>query len=131
MNVSEPPGVAPIRVLVADAEPSVRRALKALLDTAPEIEVVGEASQSEELLSLAARHLPDVVVLTYAMPVGDGFVTTRRIKRRRLSEQVVVLTIDPSIEQEARACGADEVLLKGCTVDDLLRAIRRGSRVLQ
>ena len=118
-----------IRVLLEDDDSWVRRAMRALLSTDPGLEVVGEARDGEEALLLAEKLRPDVVLLDYGTPVADGLATTRGIKRRHLAKRIVVLTIDQTIGPQARECGADDVLLKGCAEEDLLDAIRRGSSV--
>ncbi|MEU1872516.1 MULTISPECIES: response regulator transcription factor [unclassified Streptomyces] len=73
-------GPAPVRILVCDDHVVVRAGLLALLDSAPGIEVVGEAGTGEEALALAARLAPDVVLMDLQLGAGiDGVETTRRL----------------------------------------------------
>jgi DNA-binding NarL/FixJ family response regulator len=133
MNV--PPGekaVREVRVLIADDEPSARRALKALLTTAtlhpsdnyaPRLQVIGEAADGQAAVQLAAEHQPDVVLMDLHMPVMSGLQATRTIKHRQPGVRVVVLTMYGGQRQNALAVGADAFLLKGCPVKELLAAI--------
>ncbi|MGW5563146.1 response regulator [Streptomyces tendae] len=73
-------GPAPVRILVCDDHVVVRAGLLALLDSAPGIEVVGEAGTGEEALALSARLAPDVVLMDLQLGAGiDGVETTRRL----------------------------------------------------
>lgn len=74
------PDRAAVRILVCDDHAVVRAGLLALLDSAPDIEVVGEAGTGEEALALAARLAPDVVLMDLQLGEGiDGVETTRRL----------------------------------------------------
>jgi DNA-binding NarL/FixJ family response regulator len=113
----------PIRVLLVDDQPSVRKGLKALLAFYPEILVVGEAVNGEEALQLVVEHLPQVVVMDLQMPVMDGVAATRLIKTQWPAIKVIILTVQAARRSEALAAGADIFLLKGNGPEVLPHAI--------
>ena len=112
-----------IRVLIADDQRSARQGLKALLAFAPQIEVIGEASNGQEAVELVAEKGPDVVLMDAQMPEIDGLEATRLIKNRWPQVKVMMLTMFPSRRPEALAVGADRFLLKGGTAESLQDAI--------
>ncbi len=114
-----------IRVFLADDHNIVRQGLKALLDEEPGIEVVGEAADGREAVSLVPQIMPDVVVMDVAMPGLHGTEATRRIVDSTPDIGVVALSIHSDrrfVEQMLKA-GARGYLRKGCGFDELLRAI--------
>jgi len=111
------------RVLIADDRLRSRQGLGALLTTQPGIEVVGQAGNGREAICLIERNRPDAVVMDAKMPDLDGLEATRMIKRRWPQVRVVILTMYGSHEADALAAGADAFLVKGCSADDLLKAI--------
>ncbi len=113
-----------LRVLIGDDEVRVRRSLKALLTTWPEIDVVGEAADGQEVVRLVEERHPDVVLLDIRMPIMDGLEATRLIKSRYPGSRVIVLTMYADHRAEALAAGADVFLLKGHP-EELLAALRR------
>ncbi|KAB8186051.1 response regulator [Microbispora catharanthi] len=99
-----------MRVLVVDDQQLMREGLVALLDLVDHVEVVGDAGNGEEALSLVAELRPDVVLMDLRMPVMDGVEATRRISREHPEVAVVVLTTyddDRSVDSAllAGACG--------------------------
>ncbi|GLX05779.1 response regulator transcription factor [Microbispora sp. NBRC 16548] len=99
-----------MRVLVVDDQQLMREGLVALLDLVDHVEVVGDAGNGEEALSLVAELRPDVVLMDLRMPVMDGVEATRRISRAYPEVAVVVLTTyddDRSVDSAllAGACG--------------------------
>lgn len=82
----------PIRVLVVDDSPFVRKAFTRVLADAPDVKVVGEAGDGREALAEVERLSPDVVLLDLGMPVLDGLATLRELKRRSPGTAVVVVS---------------------------------------
>jgi DNA-binding NarL/FixJ family response regulator len=116
----------PLRIVIADAVPRARAALLALLRRWPDVSVVGEAADGQELVQLVASGQPDVVVLDARLPLLDGLGATRAIKGSRPATRVIVLSLYADQRQAALAAGADVFLLKGCPITDLARAICEG-----
>jgi DNA-binding NarL/FixJ family response regulator len=120
------PGLEPLRVLIADDHPLFRDGLRTLLSTAPETEVVGEASNGQEVIALAARLEPDVIVMDLQMPGVNGIEATRQILHRSPHIGILVVTMfedDASVFAAMRA-GARGYVLKGATHAEVLRAVR-------
>jgi DNA-binding NarL/FixJ family response regulator len=117
-----------IRVLVADDQALVRAGFKALLDAREDIEVVGEAADGAEALSLAKTLKPDVVLMDIRMPVLDGLQATREITADpRLGRvRIVILTTFQLDEYlfEALRYGASGFLVKDTEPVDLVTAVR-------
>ena len=117
-----------IRVLVADDQTLVRAGFRVLVESAPDLEVVGEAGDGVEAVELARRELPDVVLMDIRMPVMDGLEATRQTVALDRAEgiRVLVLTtfdLDEYVYEALRA-GASGFLLKDTPPADLLAAIR-------
>lgn len=103
-----------IRVLLVDDQHLIRAGLRMLCESAPDIEVVGEADNGREAVSLAARLRPDVVVMDLRMPGVDGITATSRILADRPATRVLVLTTfgDDDHLYPALTAGACGFLLK-------------------
>ena len=117
-----------IRVLVADDQMLVRAGFRVLVDSAPDLEVVGEAGNGQEAVDLARSARPDVVLMDIRMPRLDGLEATRRIvaDERLAGVRVLVLAtfdLDEYVYEALRA-GASGFLLKDTPPADLLAAIR-------
>jgi DNA-binding NarL/FixJ family response regulator len=117
-----------IRVLLADDQALLRSAFRVLVDSEPDMEVVGEASDGAEAVRLARDERADVVLMDIRMPGTDGLAATRLISEDPgLSHvRVVMLTtfeVDEYVVQSLRA-GASGFLGKGAEPDELLNAIR-------
>ncbi|WP_225635189.1 response regulator [Streptomyces solaniscabiei] len=130
--MTEPAAPAPVRILVCDDHVVVRAGLLALLDSAPGIEVVGEAGTGEEALALAARLAPDVVLMDLQLGEGiDGVETTRRLTAAGgPSPHVLVLTTYDTDADITRAieAGATGYLLKAERPEELFAAIHAAAR---
>ncbi|AKZ56478.1 Transcriptional regulatory protein LiaR [Streptomyces ambofaciens ATCC 23877] len=126
------PAPAPVRILVCDDHVVVRAGLLALLDSAPGIEVVGEAGTGEEALALAARLAPDVVLMDLQLGEGiDGVETTRRLTAASGGPpHVLVLTTYDTDADITRAieAGATGYLLKAERPEELFAAIHAAAQ---
>lgn len=121
-----------IRVVVADDQPLLRTGFKALIATAPDLDVVGEAGDGREAVRLARAARADVVLMDIRMPVLDGIAATRLITADEdlAGVRVLILTtfeIDEYVFEALRA-GASGFLGKSAEADELLDAIRTVSR---
>ncbi|MET8769904.1 response regulator transcription factor [Streptomyces sp. NPDC004658] len=117
-----------IRVLLADDQALLRSAFRVLVDSEPDMEVVGEASDGAEAVRLAKEHGPDVVLMDIRMPGTDGLAATRQIGAdpSLARVRVVILTtfeVDDYVVRALRA-GASGFLGKGSEPEELLNAIR-------
>ncbi len=106
----------------------VRAGLRMILESQPDLEVVGEAANGREAVELAARRRPDVILMDVRMPVLDGIEATRQITRERSGTvaRVVILTTYELDEYvfDGLAAGASAFLLKHAPPEELIRAIR-------
>jgi DNA-binding NarL/FixJ family response regulator len=121
-----------IRVVVADDQPLLRTGFRALIASAPDLEVVGEAGDGREAVRLARAAQADVVLMDIRMPVLDGIAATRLITGDEdlAGVRVLILTtfeIDEYVFEALRA-GASGFLGKSAEADELLAAIRTVSR---
>jgi two-component system response regulator NreC len=122
--------MAKISVLVIDDHVLVRQGLRCVLETDPEIEIVGEAGDGRSAAELAERLRPDVVLMDLTLPDIDGIEATRLIANRREGPNVLVLTMhsdDVSVRQSLKA-GARGYLLKDADDVDLLNAVKAVAR---
>jgi DNA-binding NarL/FixJ family response regulator len=126
-----------IRVLLADDQQLVRAGFKVLLDSAADIEVVGEAANGEDAIAQAQQTRPDVVLMDIRMPVLDGLGATRRIvgDRDLAGVRVLILTtfeVDEYVFEALRS-GASGFVVKDMEPAELLQAVRvvaRGDALL-
>jgi DNA-binding NarL/FixJ family response regulator len=115
-----------VRVLIVDDHAQFRTGLRALLATAPEVEVCGEAASGEEALVAVAAQQPDVVLLDLTMPGIGGIAATERIVQVSPHVRVLVLSMaddDESIFASLRA-GARGYVLKGARRAEIIRSIK-------
>jgi DNA-binding NarL/FixJ family response regulator len=115
-----------LRVLTVDDHPAFRAGIRAVLSSAPDLELVGEAGSGAEAVRLAGSLRPDVVVMDVQMPGLDGIEATRRLGSVAPSARVLVLTMfeDDATVFRAMRAGAWGFVLKGANYGELLRAIR-------
>jgi DNA-binding NarL/FixJ family response regulator len=117
-----------LRVVLADDQKLIRAGFRVLIDSADDLEVVGEATTGVEAVQLARRIRPDLVLMDIRMPEMDGVEATRQITRdeQLAAVRILILTtfeIDEYVLQALRA-GASGFLGKGVDPDGLLAAIR-------
>lgn len=120
----------PITVIIVDDHEMVRHGAAGYLEAQPDISVVAEAESGEEAVSLASKHVPDVVLMDLVMPGMDGVEATRRVKDTSPRTQIIVLTSyheDAHIFPSLKA-GAISYLLKDVKARELVEAIRRAAR---
>jgi NarL family two-component system response regulator LiaR len=119
-----------IRVVVADDHDIVRKGIRALLATEPDIEVVGEAENGREAVTEAERLQPDVILMDLVMPEVDGIEAIRRITARQPEARILVLTsfaADDKVFPAIKA-GALGYLLKDSGPEELVQAIHQVHR---
>ncbi|HWD03876.1 MAG TPA: response regulator transcription factor [Amycolatopsis sp.] len=115
-----------LRVVLADDQAVVREGLVTLLGLLPGVDVVGAAADGDTALELVAQHRPDVLLVDLRMPHRDGVETTRLVRERHPSTEVVVLTTytdDESLLGALRA-GARGFLTKDADAEAIARALR-------
>ena len=119
-----------IRVIVADDHHLVRQGIRALLEKADDIEVVGEAADGQEAVELVKRLTPDVLVMDMAMPRLNGSQAVGRVRALGVATQVVILSMysDETLVRQALRNGARGYLLKRSVTEELLLAVRAASR---
>lgn len=119
-----------IKILIADDHALMRMGLKALLETQPDIETIGEASDGSEAVRKARKLLPDVIIMDILMPGTDGIEATRQITEALPDVKILILTTSTSSDDLNRAiqAGAAGAVLKSEANKRLLSAIRAVAR---
>jgi DNA-binding NarL/FixJ family response regulator len=127
LHERQPARKAPIEIVVADDHPIVRSGIVANLMQQRDMKVVAEGNDGLEALALVKKYLPDVVLLDLRMPRMDGLEVVAKINALHIQSKVIVMTTFESQEdvQCAVSAGARAYLLKDCTQQTLLEAIRR------
>ena len=115
-----------IRMLLVDDHKLMREGLRALLEEAPDIEIVGQASDGREALELVRTLSPDVVVMDVGMPELNGVEATRRVRAEFDGVKVIALSThtDKRYVHHMLEAGASGYVLKISAYDELLRAVR-------
>lgn len=113
------------RLLIADDNATVRRMLRALLETHEGWQVCGEGENGLEAVAKAKELRPDVVILDLAMPVMDGLRATREISAALPGVPILIHTLHnaPGVELEAKKSGARRIVNKTESADELMKAI--------
>ncbi|MFF0909604.1 response regulator [Microbacterium enclense] len=116
----------PIRVVLVDDQALFRAGIRMVIDSQPDLNVVGEAADGREGIEVVRTTRPDVVLMDVRMPVMDGLAATAEILRQPEPPRVVVLTTFDLDEAAARAIqqGASGFLLKDSEPESLLSAVR-------
>lgn len=120
-----------MRVLIVDAEPTIRQGLTAVLGEYVQCQVVGVVENGRDVLTAVVQTRPDVVVLEMQLPHTNGIDAIRQIKRVQPGMSVVALALHGTHRAEALAAGVDAFLLKGCPVEQLVEHIMQPSALRQ
>ena len=129
-------GVEKIRILVADDHPMLREGLVSVLETQPDFEVAGEATDGSEVVRLAERLRPDIILLDLEMPRADGVAALEKLREEGSEARAVVFTAYDTDERILGAirAGARGYLLKGASrseIFDAVRTVHSGGSLLQ
>jgi two-component system response regulator NreC len=118
------------RILIADDHGVLRAGLRALLAAEPDFEVVGEATTGREVVDLAPRLQPEVVLMDISMPDVDGIVATRALAVQLPQVRVLLLTVheDEALLREGIRAGAAGYIVKRAVESELINAIRSVAR---
>lgn len=121
------PQAKPIRVLIADDHAVVRAGLAAILESAPDMAVIGQAGNGAEAVAMYRQYLPDVVVTDLRMPVQDGLSATLELRRINPAARVLLLTTYDDEEDIYRGleAGASGYLLKDAAPAELVDSVRK------
>ncbi len=116
----------PIRILIADDHGLLRAGLRALLKDEPDLEVVGEAVDSEDTIQKAMALRPHIVLLDISMPGRGGIEVTRILKKTLPEIRILILTVheDEGLLREAIRLGASGYIIKRAVESELVHAIR-------
>jgi DNA-binding NarL/FixJ family response regulator len=119
-----------IRVLIADDHRVMREGLGLVLSRHPDLAVVGEAADGQEVLRKVERLRPDVVLLDILMPVLDGVATALQLRAEYPDVRIVVLTMDTNPDNMRRLIEADiaGLVMKAGPTSEVVRAIRAAAR---
>jgi DNA-binding NarL/FixJ family response regulator len=117
--------LASLKILIADDHEVVRRGLRSLIETKPEWQVVGEASNGREAVNEVMRLSPNIVLMDLAMPELNGIEATRRIKEQSPRTEVLILSAKHSetLVAEALSAGARGFAVKSDAGQELLVAV--------
>ncbi len=119
----------PATILLIDDHPMLRTGVKQLISMAPDITVVGEASNGEQGIELAESLDPDLILLDLNMPGMNGLETLDKLREKSLSGRIVVFSVSNHEEDVVTALkrGADGYLLKDMEPEDLLKALHQAA----
>ncbi len=118
---------APLRVLICDDDAMIREALREVLESEPDIAVVGAGADADEAIALAEELDPEVVVLDVRMPGGGGPRAAREILQRAPDTRILAFSAydDSGTVAEMTRAGVVEYLLKGTSNTEIVAAVRR------
>jgi DNA-binding NarL/FixJ family response regulator len=119
-----------IRVLIVEDHLMVRAGLRALLERAPDITIIGEASNGQEAVELAPSLRPDVLLMDIMMPRLNGIQAAERVRDLKLPIHVILLSMhaDEALVHQALLSGVRGYVLKTSASDELLMAVRTAAR---
>ena len=113
------------KIVIVDDHKLLRGILRGLLEAEPDLEVVGEADDGFQALTVAEEQKPDVLISDLKMDRMDGIELTRKLQGVAPSTRIIILTMcgDPIYVIRAIDAGASAYILKGSDIDELIRAI--------
>lgn len=116
-----------LKILIADDHPIVRRGLKQILSEEPDVAVVGEAQNSQEVLELVRKQNWDIVILDITMPGRGGLDVLKELKQAHPKLPILILSMHPEDQYALRAlkAGAAGYLTKESCTEELVKAIRK------
>lgn len=117
--------MAPKRILIADDHEVVRSGLRSILQTREDWEVVAEADNGKDAITLIAEKTPDVAIIDYSLPLINGVEVTRSVKARQLDTQILIFTMhdNDALVRESFKAGARAFLLKSEAKRQLTAAV--------
>lgn len=115
-----------IKVFLVEEHQIVRKGIRAILDKETSIEVVGEAGNGREALTLIRKQIPDIALMAIRMPEMNGVVATHKIRRDQPKVKIIALSCvdDHKVVISMLKAGAAGYVLKTCNTDELVKAIR-------
>lgn len=124
------PSRPPIRVVLADDHPALRRALRGVLEREADLVVVAEAVDLERALRQVSAHHPEVVVLGLRMPSGSSAERIRMLREQAPGTEIVMITMQQNslLADQTRSAGAIGFVLTDTANEELCDAVRRAAR---
>ena len=118
--------MARVKILLADDHPMMREGIRHLLEREPDFQVIGEAGDGEEAVTMASEQMPDVILMDVGMPKLSGLEATRQIKAKHPHIAIIVLTVHDEDEyvMELVQAGAAGYIMKSAYGQELIHAIR-------
>ena len=115
-----------IRILIAEDHLMVRAGIRALLEKAGDIHILGEASNGQEAVDMTRDLKPDVLIMDIMMPRMNGLQAAENIRELRLSTRILLLSMyaEAGFVHQALQCGVEGYVLKSSVSDELLQAVR-------
>ncbi len=119
-----------IKIMIADDHTIVRQGMRKLLETYPELQVIGESQDGDETVELAKQLLPEIIIMDISMPGLNGLEATRQLKKRLPQIKILILTMHAEKEYifKILQSGASGYLLKGSAIEELITAIHAVDR---
>ena len=125
-ETAAPPSTCSARLLIVEDHDLLRESMRLMLESDPELLVVGEAKDGREAIELCRLHRPDLVLMDVRMPRMGGFEATRKIKEERWATRVLIVSAydDLWYSSEAMRAGAEGYVRKLAPLEEILEAVR-------